>query len=181
MNLSDATTIKRLHESMKLLITEDFHLIEHDLSEQSISHKLAEKLQWLFPKYNVDCEYNGNVFEDNGKKRITILKNELRNKKLLRENEEDLSHEICRSVFPDILVHVRKENKSNLLIIEMKKSSNSTSREYDTMKLKAYTNNYYGNQLEYQLGVLVEINTTNDKGNYEFELYKNGTTIANNR
>ena len=67
------------------LIIYDKYLLKHSLNEPSITHKLAEHLQLFFPEYNVDCEYNGNVKNDNGRKVIEGLNEEAQD--LLKEAE----------------------------------------------------------------------------------------------
>jgi hypothetical protein len=67
--------IEKLTIAIEMFFSNDAWLLEKDLSERSITHKLAEYLQPLFLNYNVDCEYNGNVERgEGGRKRISILK-----------------------------------------------------------------------------------------------------------
>ena len=42
-----------------------------------------------------------------------------------------------KTVFPDIIAHIRGK-KQNYLVIEIKKSSNTVSRDIDLQKLRAY-------------------------------------------
>jgi len=65
----------------------------------------------------------------------------------------------CRnevSVYPDIIVHKRRVNKFNLLIIEVKKmnSSNTSEIEKDIFKLKQYTSQSRDG-LNYKYGVFI--------------------------
>ena len=82
--------IKKVDDSINSLLENDNWLIRHDLSGLCISHKLAEYLQTKFPEYNVDCEYNGNIDQEGGKKRIVVIKRQwplqkwCMNKKLTR-------------------------------------------------------------------------------------------------
>lgn len=178
----------KISRAVQLLITEDSWLIEKDLSEQCIAHKLAEKLNAIFDEFDVDCEYNGNCEAEGGKKRIDVLAQDLKELDKLSESEElefaqlDHSHDLVynRRVFPDIIIHKRKRNDKNHCIIELKKSTSNVSFEYDRLKLKAYTNNYYGNELNYKLGIFLIIKTGKDfikeelEKNYIFEQYANG-------
>lgn len=54
---------------LDLLIKNDEYLLTNNLNERSITHKLAEHYQHLFPRWNVDCEYNRNLDAD---KKIVI-------------------------------------------------------------------------------------------------------------
>lgn len=43
------------------------------------------------------------------------------------------------SVAPDIVVHQRRTDVNNLLVVEIKKASNTESKEYDNLKLQLFT------------------------------------------
>ena len=47
-----------MFNSIRLLIKNDFYLLEIGTNERSVAHKLAEYLQQEFPNRHVDCEYN---------------------------------------------------------------------------------------------------------------------------
>lgn len=51
----------RLHQALNVLLRADGYLLANNLSERSITHKLAEHLQNLFFEWNVDCEFNRNL------------------------------------------------------------------------------------------------------------------------
>jgi hypothetical protein len=48
----------KLEAAIISLLEEDHYLIQNNVSERAITHKLAEYLQKEFPEYKVDCEYN---------------------------------------------------------------------------------------------------------------------------
>lgn len=149
-------------------------LIRNDLSEKSITHKLALYIANYFPDYDIDCEYNGNIESEGGRKRIKALKYDLAEIKLLKKAELELETEIVdRAVFPDIIIHKRGRNDFNLCIIEAKKSTSRVNRQYDYLKLKAYTTDYYGNDLNYQLGIFVMFNIGMVQES-ELVIFKNG-------
>lgn len=175
--MKDSTIVRRFIKSLNMLLQDDIHLIENNLSEQSIAHKLAEKLQLNFSSYNVDCEYNGNVFEQNQRKKVTVLINELLNAGIDVNQERPIDETITKSVFPDIIVHKRGSVRKNILVLEIKKSSNDTPRDYDELKLKAFTSNTVDNNLNFQLGIQLDINTTNQIGNYDVNYFKNGQEV----
>lgn len=131
LNLKEAK--KLLEEAIAKLIAEDSWLLSQDLSEQSISHKLAEHLQKMLPDFNVDCEYNGNIEQGNGRKSINILKEQLNNLGLLRDRKrDDIEKEFTtRAVFPDIIIHRRGTNENNYIIVEIKKSTSTVPHDYD--------------------------------------------------
>ncbi|WP_256759506.1 hypothetical protein [Cohnella sp. WQ 127256] len=151
----------KVDKAISKLLELDQYLLSHDLNERTVAHKLAVYLQEEFNEYNVDCEYNKNVDEDNGSKNIYILKVEceelrkqIKNEVLINEVEYSVY-----SIYPDIVVHRRGENESNLLIIEIKKSTNMTDRKFDYKKLQCYTDMSSHNKLQYSLGLFIEFNT----------------------
>lgn len=168
--------IERVNIALTSLFERDNWLIKHDISEQSISHKLAEYLQPLFLEFNVDCEYNGNIDKTNGRKKIFLVKQNLKDKGLLKESEEnDIEKKLAeRAVFPDIIIHKRGTNDYNLCIIEVKKSTSSVSVNYDYLKLAAYTTDLIGNDLNYNLGIFIRFIIDEHNPLYEILFYKNG-------
>jgi len=89
------------------LYRHDFELFDIEVNERSITHKLAEYLQWQFPYWHVDCEYN---------------RREEKKKKLEEER-----------VFPDIIVH-RRRTGHNLLVIEVKKGGGSSKEDINKLR-----------------------------------------------
>lgn len=91
-------------------------------------------LQGLFPTHDVDVEYN---------------RHETDPKRLQGLEECETSD---GRVFPDIVVHRRGVDDRNLLVIEVKKSTNATSRECDRAKLRGFVEDF-----EYAFAVLVDL------------------------
>lgn len=131
----------KLIRAYNSLLKNDGHLLIVEANERSITHKFAEYIQMEFPEYNVDCEYNRNLY---GEKTVPIW--EARTDKLISELlqpkttagqkariiQKMLDGEV--SVYPDIIVHHRG-TKDNFVVIEAKKSTNI---ENDEEKLLAY-------------------------------------------
>ncbi len=147
--------------SLDALFENDPILLENDVSERAITHKLAEYLQQQLRSLgiaglSVDCEYNRNR-EDGPRapKRIILL--EQRREYELRGG---LSEDDSRSVttFPDIIIHYRGTNDRNTLIVEVKKTTSTTSPEFDFLKLKAFTDTER-NPYHYEHGVFVLLTT----------------------
>ena len=173
---------EKLEIAIETLFSNDNWLLEQDLSERSISHKLAEYLQPLFLDYNVDCEYNGDIDRANpkenqlGRKRISALWTDMEEYKLLSKKEIDSETEkelVERLVYPDIIIHRRGTNKFNLCIIEVKKSTSQVPFSYDRIKLSAYTTNNYGN-LNYKVGYFVKFVTGTADTDYDIKEFQNG-------
>lgn len=53
----------KIKKGLNYLLKNDSYLLENNLSERSITHKLAEYYQKIFFEWNVDCEYNKNLDE----------------------------------------------------------------------------------------------------------------------
>jgi|YNPMSStandDraft_1061717.scaffolds.fasta_scaffold15950_3 hypothetical protein len=108
--VTDDEIKKKVEFCIRQLLGNDRDLLEIEVNERSIAHKLAEYLQQQFPKWHVDCEYNRHGIEI----------------KKLGEAR----------VYPDIIVHLRN-TPFNLLVIELKCSNKNY--EGDIEKLKEFT------------------------------------------
>ena len=132
--------IERIIRScLQKLRKQDKYLLDKKVNERTITHKLAEYLQEQFLEFNVDCEYNR--FDEIPKKL------ELPTDKVNWNDTE------AKTVFPDIIVHKRGTQKNNLLVIEIKKSSNSNPGNFDRKKLKAFIKDPYN----YRFGLFLRI------------------------
>jgi len=146
---------KKVLEALCKLRTNDHYLLEAKVNERTISHKLAEYLQEEF-ELVVDCEYNRH------KKEPKRIFRELGN---INCNDTD-----GKTVFPDIVVHKRGTDDENLLVIEIKKSSNPIDRDFDREKIVAFTT-----ELDYKFGLFLEINVDNPHDYLEW--YEEGRPI----
>lgn len=166
-----------LKKVVLILIDKDWHLLENDVHERSISHMLACHMMPYFDQLNVDCEYDSNVEADKGKKYIYLLQEKIEELGLLRDNEFSEEEILQRFVYPDIIVHRRGDNENNLLILEMKKSSSKKDFEYDREKLRRFTSPDYENELNYAWGAFVHIGVRKETGDYDIEWYQNGEKL----
>ena len=153
-------------------LKEEKEIIEINVNERTLSARLMFHLQTIlledklyrekYKTYSVDCEYN----------RI----NEYKIKTLKRyENFEiDDNSDKIRKIFPDIILHKRKE-EDNLIVIEMKKSTsnNKDCKEKDRERLKIMTDLNDPNNFNYTLGVYFEVDTTGNN-NHIIEFFVNG-------
>ena len=118
---------RRIKSALSEVLNNDKYLLQKDIHERTIAHKLATYLQSKFKDYHVDVEYNGNILREDGKKRIKALKSELRALGRLRGEEQNIEEEtIERDVYPDIIIH-KRGTPENLCIIEIKKSTSKES------------------------------------------------------
>ena len=146
---------RRVIASVCTLYRRDRELLEVDVNERSITHKLAEYLQFEFPCWHVDCEYNRRGSEV---KRLREI--------FSRSCRLDPANEEAISVFPDIIVHRRRTNY-NLLVIEVKKVAGRGDTR-DVEKLKAFTQ---APEYTYNYGLFLKIGPIDD---LELKLYEKG-------
>lgn len=168
--------INILKSCLKELKKNDFILLENDVSERAITHKLAEYLQKRFPEYHVDCEYNRDFERGKYKpKYLKLLEDEMdQRKKLFDEKDEELQE---LSIYPDIIVHIRGTNKDNLLVVEVKKH-NRSGKEFDFSKLKSFTSSSNDNNYKYEFGLFVRIFVREKaENNSEMILFQNGKEL----
>jgi len=135
---------KALFAALDLLLRADGDILEIDINERTILHRLANYLEPHFPGWNVDCEYNRNHDDP---KRLDIQRRDVRS--------DDTQ---ATTVFPDIIVHKRGTNK-NLLVIEIKKTTSREHDNYDLGKLRAFRQ-----QLGYRFAVFVKLKTDGGTG-----------------
>lgn len=135
-----------LKKAIDKLLSKDRYLLEHDVNERTITHKLAMYIT-EFAKYingfdwDIDVEYNRNKDKSKG-----IL------------NADNL----IVGVYPDILIHKRgKDNfcdwrNNNLLIIELKKNASTKGKSKDIDKIQRFINQspYY-----YNYGMFINFKT----------------------
>lgn len=77
------------------------------------------------------------------------------------------------SVFPDIIIHTRKKNDNNHLVIEVKKKdNNSKEKEFDILKLQVFTKQY-----GYRLGIYLELKTGKDCEVSEVKYFQDGKEV----
>jgi hypothetical protein len=131
----------RLLYALEEVIRNDVHLLDYDLSERCIASRLAMYLQKAFPEYSVDVEYNRH---GDSPKRLG-LPEECANYK--DSNGEALA-------VPDLIVHRRGSEGPNVLVLELKKTTNREPRWCDRKRVQAFRA-----QLRYTYGALIECET----------------------
>ena len=134
---------KQLDEIIRTCLQElydhDGQILTQDIGVRSLCGRLAMLMAPKFPAYCVDIEYN---------RKGTGL--EPKDIEMPDENGELTTNR----VFPDIIVHERGHNLRNLLVVEVKKSTNPVSDEHDHAKLQALCD-----QLRYQNGLFLRLST----------------------
>jgi hypothetical protein len=131
----------KLQAATQKLLASDSHLLEHDLSERCIASRLAMYLQQEFEDMSVDVEYN----RIGARPKTMELPEECAN---YRGNAGE------PLVVPDVIVHKRGPDGPNLLVLELKKTTNRDPRDCDRMRIRAFRE-----QLKYIFAALVECET----------------------
>ncbi|HEY0910393.1 MAG TPA: hypothetical protein VGD75_09190 [Bradyrhizobium sp.] len=117
----------------------EVYLLEKDLGERTLTHRLAVYLESRFAGWDVDCDYNRL-----GERRLRLPKG------AIVSTDDDSG----KSVYPDIVVH-RRTGPENLLAIEVRKATNHQPPEHDQHKLRGLTDPHLW--FAYQIGVLVTL------------------------
>lgn len=190
---------ERIQESLQELNKEDKYLLNYSLSERSIAHKFAEKLNLnnRFPGYDIDCEYDKSCIDPSLIKKIKFHKEEAfyfyqslkeENKRLKKYLNSNTNEPWQKLVVPDVIVHKRGKPdpdncltfNDNLLVFEIKKqsSTNNNNKKFDYFKLMKYTSSEFPISLKYVFGVYIEINDNyqdeEEMRNHKIIYFKNG-------
>jgi hypothetical protein len=137
------TELNRLIAAMREFYAHEAFLLEHDLGERALTHRLAMHIERQFPGWEVDCDYN----------RLGERTMRLPHGTIVSTDDH-----LGKSVYPDIVVHQR-EIPNNLLAIEVRKASNHQPIEHDQHKLKALTDPHLW--FAYAVGTLVALDRRN--------------------
>jgi len=135
-NLKSEQPGEKVVEALLELLDKDGYLLECNVNERSISHRLGMYIQSQFQELDVDCEYNRDGVEP---KRIGYID--------IHPDQEDTE---AKTVFPDIIVH-KRNTKQNYLVIEVKKSTSTVDRNIDRQKLEGYKR-----ELGYEYALFIE-------------------------
>jgi hypothetical protein len=131
--------LSRLISALQEFYMRDRVILERDLGERAITHRLAVQIERHFPGWDVDCDYNR--LGDR-----TML--------LPRGAIASTDDPLGKSVYPDIVVH-RRAVPSNLLAVEVRKAVNHQPLQHDLHKLMALTDPHLW--FAYRLGVLLTL------------------------
>jgi hypothetical protein len=124
-----------LNDAIRKLFVKDPSLLENDVAERTICAQIAHYLKPHFPNHNVDVEYNRHGIEP---KRVRLPKD-------CRSKDKSL-------ILPDIVVHQRTHDRENLMVIQVKKETNSEPRACDRAIVLAMKRDF-----KYAVGVLLNL------------------------
>jgi hypothetical protein len=124
-----------LRTALGRFVTNDSKLLERNVGERAIAGALARYIAGLFPDHNVDTQYDRHGLEP---KTLNLPG-------------------MCRGggpkrVVPDIVIHRRGTDDSNLLAVEIKKETNTEPRDCDRAKLRGMRERF-----GYRAAVLLDV------------------------
>jgi hypothetical protein len=151
------TELNKLIAALQEFYARETYLMERDLGERALTHRLAVHIEGQFSGWEVDCEYD------------RLGERTLR---LPHGTVASTDDHLGKSIYPDIVVHQR-EIPNNLLAIEVRKASNHQPIGHDEHKLQALTDPHLW--FAYAIGVMV---TLAKKNVTHTEIYAGGKVDA---
>jgi len=133
------TELNKVVAALQEFFAREAFLMERDLGERTLTHRLAVYIEKQFSGWEVDCDYN----------RLGERTMRLPHGSIVSTDDH-----LGKSVYPDIVVHQR-DIPNNLLAIEIRKASNHQPVEHDQHKLKALTDPHLW--FAYSLGIMVTL------------------------
>jgi len=117
------TELNKVVAALREFYAQETWLLEHDLGERTLTHRLAVHLEKQFSGWQVDCDYD----------RLGERTLRLPHGTIVSTDDH-----LAKSIYPDIVVHQR-DIPNNLLAIEVRKATNHQPPEHDRHKLRAMT------------------------------------------
>jgi hypothetical protein len=136
------TELNKVVAALHEFYAREAFLLERDVGERALTHRLAVHLEKLFSGWEIDCEYD----------RLGDRTLRLPHGSIVSTDDH-----LAKSIYPDIVVHQRAI-PNNLLAVEVRKSANHQPIEHDRHKLKALTDPHLW--FAYWIGVLLTLGKT---------------------
>ena len=133
------TELNKLIAALQEFYGRETYILERDVGERALTHRLAVLVELHFPGWEVDCDYD------------RLGERTLR---LPHGTVASTDDHLAKSIYPDIVVHQR-DIPNNLLAIEVRKAINHQPIEHDQHKLKGLTDPHLW--FAYAIGVLLTL------------------------
>jgi hypothetical protein len=133
------TELNKVVTALQEFYAREAFLLERDLGERTLTHRLAVHVEKEFSGWEVDCDYD----------RLGDRTLRLPHGTIISTDDH-----LGKSVYPDIVVHQRAI-PNNLLALEVRKSGNHQPVEHDQHKLRALTDPHLW--FAYWIGVFVTL------------------------
>jgi hypothetical protein len=137
------TELNKLISALQEFYAREAYILERDLGERALTHRLAVLVEVNFAGWEVDCDYD------------RLGERTLR---LPHGTVSSTDDHLAKSIYPDIVVHQR-DIPNNLLAIEVRKTTNHQPIEHDQQKLHALTDPHLW--FAYWIGVLLILSKKN--------------------
>jgi hypothetical protein len=171
--MSNTEIISLVDLAIADVIKHETDTLVRGLNERIISSHFSSCLKRYFKNFDVDHEYNGDIDKPNDRKALDIASNRLT--EIGRKVNPNENYKLA----PDIIIHKRGSNDSNLVVIEVKKdSSPDKDKEFDLVKLEHLTIDYLGNHYNYSLGIAVVFGTGKEVGTAKKTVFQQGIPIV---
>lgn len=167
--METAEILDRINQAIQNVTQNQLGVLTRGLNERIISGHLADALRPLFPDYDVDPEYNGDIDKPNDRKALDIAKNRIIGVGHNPNNRNNYK------LSPDIIIHKQGTNDDNLVVLEVKKDSGPQDKKnFDHIKLEHLTIDYTHNHYNYKLGVAIIFGTLQNAGQREILFFQQG-------
>ena len=131
--------LNKLVSALREFYAHEKFLLEKDVGERALTHRLAVHIEKQFSGWEVDCDYD----------RLGD-----RTLRLPRGSIVSTDDHLGKSIYPDIVVHQR-DIPNNLLAVEVRKASNHQPLDHDQHKLRGLTDPHLW--FAYWIGVLLTL------------------------
>ena len=136
------TELNKVVAALQEFYARESYILEKDLGEITLTHRLAVQVEREFAGWEVDCDYD----------RLGERTLRLPHGTIISTDDH-----LAKSVYPDIVVHQRAI-PNNLLAIEVRKAANHQPPEHDQHKLRALTDPHLW--FAYWVGLLLTLGKT---------------------
>lgn len=136
------TELNKVVAALHEFYAHEAFLLERDVGERALTHRLAVHFEKPFSGWEIDCEYD----------RLGDRTLRLPHGSIVSTDDH-----LAKSIYPDIVVHQRAI-PNNLLAVEVRKSANHQPLEHDRQKLRALTDPHLW--FAYWIGVLLTLGKT---------------------
>ena len=133
------TELNKVVTALSGFYAQETFLLDKDVGERALTHRLAVHLERQFPGCEVDCDYD----------RLGDRTLRLPHGTIVSTDDH-----LGKSVYPDIVVHQRAI-PNNLVAVEVRKAGNHQPLEHDQHKLRALTDPHLW--FAYWIGVFVTL------------------------
>lgn len=137
--------------ALKEFLCKDSLLLELDVREEALSHRVAFYLEQALEEKKYDLSFDSETIES----LVTDCEYDKHRdeKKTLSDLIEKYPKKPTKEIRPDIVLHKRNSN-INLIVIEIKKKK-SRNKKYAKDKVQAFVDSFY----KYKIGIYLEFNT----------------------